>query len=71
MLQAWSMDIFAELGRGCIDFPAFFEVLRSNGYQGWLIVEQDSVGRSQRDETWSPVESAKQSRDYLQDVFQI
>ena len=71
MRRAWAMDIFAELGQGCIDFPAFFDVLRTQGYQGWMIVEQDSVGRSQRDKDWSPVESAKQSRDYLRDVFQI
>ncbi len=71
MFQAWQMDIFAELGRGCIDFPAFFEALRTHGYQGWLIVEQDSVGRSQRDPSWSPVESARQSRDYLRDLLQI
>lgn len=71
LFQAWQMDIFAELGRGCIDFPAFFEQLRSNGYQGWLIVEQDSVGRSQRDPSWSPIESARQSRDYLRDLLKV
>ena len=69
MRRAWAMDPFAELGQGCIDFPAFFDVLRSQGYQGWMIVEQDSVGRSQRDPSWSPVESARQSRDYLRDVL--
>ncbi len=71
MRRAWAMDPFAELGQGCIDFPAFFDVLRTLGYEGWMIVEQDSVGRSQRDEKWSPVESAKQSRDYLRDVLKV
>ncbi|MDE0142422.1 MAG: TIM barrel protein [Caldilineaceae bacterium] len=71
MRRAWAMDPFAELGQGCIDFPAFFDVLRSQGYQGWMIVEQDSVGRSQRDPIWSPVESARQSRDYLRDVLEV
>ncbi|MXY95722.1 MAG: TIM barrel protein [Caldilineaceae bacterium SB0664_bin_27] len=71
MRRAWAMDPFAELGQGCIDFPAFFDVLRSQGYQGWMIVEQDSVGRSQRDPNWSPVESARQSRDYLRDVLEV
>ena len=71
MRQAWAMDIFAELGRGAVDFPAFFDVLRTQGYQGWMIVEQDSVGRSQRDPSWSPVESARQSRDYIRDVLQV
>lgn len=71
MRRAWAMDIFAELGQGCIDFPAFFDVLQTIGYQGWMIVEQDSVGRSQRDKDWSPVESARQSRDYIRDVLNI
>jgi inosose dehydratase len=71
MREAWAMDIFAELGRGAIDFPAFFDLLRTQGFQGWMIVEQDSVGRSQRDPNWSPVESARQSRDYLRDVLQV
>ncbi len=71
MSQAWEMDIFAELGLGCIDFPAFFDVLRSTQYQGWLVVEQDSVGRSARDNSWSPFENAKLSRDYLRDVLKI
>lgn len=71
MRRAWAMDPFAELGQGCTDFPAFFDVLRSQGYQGWMIVEQDSVGRSQRDPSWSPVESARQSRDYLRDVLKV
>ena len=71
MSRAWEMDVFAELGRGCIDFPAFFDVLFSTSYEGWLIVEQDSVGRSARDESWSPYESAKQSRDYLRALIHI
>lgn len=71
MSQAFAMDIFAELGQGCIDFPAFFDLLCTNQFQGWLIVEQDSVGRSARDESWSPFESAKLSRDYLRDVLNI
>ena len=36
-----------------------------------MIVEQDSVGRSQRDPGWSPVESARQSRDYIRDVLKV
>ena len=71
MRQAWAMDIFAELGQGCIDFPAFFDVLSTQDYQGWMIIEQDSVGRSQRDPDWSPVESAKQSRDYVRAALHI
>lgn len=71
MRQAWAMDVFAELGQGCIDFPAFVDILRARSYQGWMIVEQDVVRRPDRQAPWSPLESAKQSRAYLRDVLKI
>ena len=71
MRQAWAMDVFAELGQGCIDFPAFIDILRARAYQGWMIVEQDVVRRPDRQTPWSPFESAKQSRAYLRDVLKI
>jgi inosose dehydratase len=53
--------IFTELGRGLLDVPAFLATLRDVGYDGWLMVEQDS--------TWlTPVESARASRDYLRSL---
>ena len=71
MRQAWEMDVFAELGQGCIEFPAFVDVLRVRGYQGWMIVEQDVVRRPDREGAWSPLASAEQSRAYLRDVLHI
>ena len=71
MRQAWAMDVFAELGQGCINFPAFVDILRARSYQGWMIVEQDVVRRPDRQAPWSPLESAKQSRAYLRDVLKI
>jgi sugar phosphate isomerase/epimerase len=29
------------IGKGNIDFPAFFRTLVKNGYSGWSVVEQD------------------------------
>ncbi len=71
MRRAWEMDVFAELGQGCIDFPAFVDILRARSYQGWMIVEQDVVPRPDRQAAWSPLASAKQSRAYLRDVLRI
>ena len=71
MRQAWEMDVFAELGRGCIEFPALVDILRAGGYQGWMIVEQDVVRRPGRDGAWSPLASARQSRTYLRNVLHI
>jgi inosose dehydratase len=50
--------VFTELGRGLLDVPGLLEALRHTGYQGWLMVEQDS--------SWlAPADSARASRDYL------
>jgi len=53
--------VFTELGRGCLDVPGLLRALRDIGYDGWLMVEQDS--------TWlSPAESARVSREYLRSL---
>jgi inosose dehydratase len=50
--------VFTELGHGCLDVPGLLRALREVGYDGWLMVEQDS--------TWlPPAESARVSREYL------
>jgi inosose dehydratase len=50
--------VFTELGRGCLDVPGLLSALRAIGYDGWLMIEQDS--------TWlPPAESARVSREYL------
>jgi inosose dehydratase len=55
--------VFCELGRGSVDFRAVLGLLRSSGYQGWLVVEQDvlpSMG--------TPAQSAERNRGYLRSL---
>lgn len=55
--------VFCELGKGSVDFPAILSSLRSTGYNGWLVVEQDvlpSMGM--------PAESAARNRAYLKSI---
>ena len=53
--------VFTELGRGLLDVPGLLAALREIGYEGWLMVEQDS--------TWlAPAESARVSREYLRSL---
>lgn len=33
--------VFAELGEGCVDFPAILAILRDAGFSGWIIAETD------------------------------
>ena len=52
---------FVELGRGRVDLPAVFKALDETGYDGWAIVELDSVPDPSR----TPKQSAEISRAYL------
>ncbi|MEM7538790.1 MAG: sugar phosphate isomerase/epimerase [Chloroflexota bacterium] len=54
--------IWMEMGEGCLDFPAIFDVLNNAGFEGWIIVETDVT------QLGSPKESAIVSRDYLQSL---
>lgn len=51
--------IWTELGQGCVDFPAVFQILKDASFSGWIIVETDVTQLS------TPLESAIISRKYL------
>jgi inosose dehydratase len=67
MAEAWKRGVFCPLGEGVVDFPRVVETLRSNEYDGWLIVEQDVVPDAQGRLSPEPFESARKSRAYLRD----
>lgn len=55
--------IFAELGEGCVDFPALFDILRQSGLEEcWVVVETDVTQKA------TPLESATISRAYLRSI---
>ncbi|PZR84763.1 MAG: hypothetical protein DLM67_27120 [Candidatus Nephthysia bennettiae] len=54
--------VFAELGEGCVDFPAILKILRDAAFVGWVIAETD------RTEKATARESATVSRDYLRSI---
>jgi inosose dehydratase len=63
--QAIEAGVFSQIGKGGVDFPAFFRTLEVNGYQGWCVVEQDiKFGVS----TVSPKASMGASLEYLHSV---
>ena len=52
--------LFCELGQGSVAFPLIVAELQDQGYEGWIVVEQDilpSMG--------TPLESAERNRAYL------
>ncbi len=58
------VDVFPELGRGSVDFPALLEVLKVIDFDGWAVVEQDILPDSGID----PLASARRNLDYLKQV---
>jgi inosose dehydratase len=59
-LAAVRAQLFCELGAGGVDFGQVVSVLKSHGYQGWIVVEQDVFPGY-----GTPKESARRSREYL------
>jgi inosose dehydratase len=60
--QSWR---FVGLGRGRLDFQAFFGALRDVGFDGWAIVELDRTVEPGQ----TPKESAVQARAYLEQTL--
>ncbi len=52
--------VFCELGKGAVDFPAVKAELEAQGFEGWIVVEQDVLPGM-----GSPYESAVRNRAYL------
>lgn len=57
--------IFCELGKGCVDFPKVLQWLKSAGYQGYVLVEQDVLPGM-----GAPRDSALRNREYLRSIEQ-
>lgn len=55
--------VFCELGQGEVDFVGILAVLRQQGYEGWIVVEQDVLPGM-----GSPKASAQRNRDYLRQI---
>ena len=63
--EAIEEKVFTIIGRGSIDFPAFFRLLAKNHYSGWMVVEQDvKFGAT----SIPPAESIAASLTYLHGV---
>ena len=59
-LAAVRAQLFCELGRGGVDFAAVIAALRTVGYDGWIVVEQDVFPGY-----GTPLASARRNREYL------
>lgn len=55
--------VFCELGKGAVDFPSIKAELEKQGYDGWIVVEQDVLPGMGR-----PFDSALRNREYLKSI---
>ncbi|MCS6952455.1 MAG: TIM barrel protein [Bryobacteraceae bacterium] len=61
--EAVRHGVFCELGQGSVDFPAVLRWLKSRGYDGYVVVEQDVLPGM-----GTPRESAQRNREYLRSI---
>ena len=62
-VQSVEHGVFCELGKGDTDFPAVLAQLKKQGYDGWIVVEQDVLPGM-----GNPRDSAQRNRDYLRAI---
>lgn len=65
MDDAWREGVFCLLGEGLVDFPRLMGKLRDARYDGWLIVEQDTVLTNRHDVPVEFTTWARKNREYL------
>jgi inosose dehydratase len=46
MREVWSGGAFVPLGDGDLDLPAFMAGLQDAGFDGWIVIEQDTIPRA-------------------------
>ncbi len=61
--EAVKNGVFCELGKGSVNFPAVLSELKKQGYQDWIVVEQDVLPGM-----GTPIESAMRNREYLKSL---
>ncbi len=62
--EIWRRRAFCALGEGDIPLDAVFEAVRSSGYSGWLVVEQDIFPEASDPPEWA-AEQQQINRDFL------
>ncbi|HEX2217894.1 MAG TPA: TIM barrel protein [Gemmatimonadales bacterium] len=68
--EAVGRGLYRPLGDGDVDVAGMVRLLRSAGYQGWYVLEQDVVLDAEPKEGEGPVRSAARSVDYFKGLVQ-
>ncbi len=62
-VKSYENGVFSELATAAIDFKPLADLVKANGFTGWLVVEQDVLPGMGR-----PKESARRNREYLRSI---
>jgi inosose dehydratase len=65
-----AQGLYAPLGQGAIDVPAFVDLLESRGYDGWYVLEQDVVLTGEPAAGEGPLRDVAASAEYLRSVLE-
>lgn len=69
LLEATGRGLFTPLGDGVVDIDTVMRALRDQGYDGWIVLEQDTISPLQRPaDAPRPLHDAERSVQYLQEV---
>jgi inosose dehydratase len=63
-----AMGMYRPLGRGDLDVGAVIRTLERAGYDGWYVLEQDTVLEGEPDPGAGPVEDARASYEFLREL---
>ncbi len=64
--QAVIDGLFLPLGDGSVDIEGFIDVLEAQGYEGWYVIEQDTVLHAEPESGEGPIVSAARSFAFLE-----
>jgi inosose dehydratase len=62
------MGMYRPLGRGDLDVGAVVRTLERAGYDGWYVLEQDTVLEAQPGPGGGPAEDARASYEFLREL---
>ncbi len=65
--EIWRRRAFCALGEGDIPLEAVFDAIRSSGYAGWLVVEQDIFPEASDPSGWA-ADQQQINRDFLRSL---
>ena len=69
--EAVGMGMYRPLGRGDLDIASVVTTLERSGYDGWYVLEQDTVIAAEPATDGGPIENARASYEFLMELASV